>query len=163
MESVDSQLFRFEMNMREELEFQLTAHTPYGYWEEVDELNIDTSRNIKATLHDLFSSWIVMYQGTPVASILTQCRDVLYFVVWSSMNVPYPHDPILHIKRVVANAYSVYIEMTYTQLRTEMLKLNHHAHLIQRNWRHIIANPRYNVCKRRLAQEFKTLTDNSSM
>jgi len=155
---VEQQMFRFEIDFRVELQFQLMTYTSFRYWEDMDELDDDTNKNIKKKFHDFFSPWIAMYQYTPIAPILTQCRDTLYYVVWASMNVQYPRDPFLHINYVVDNAYNVYTQMTRNQLRLEMNKVNHHAHLIQRNWRHVIANPRYNVCKSRLMSEFKKMS-----
>jgi hypothetical protein len=163
METVDEQLDRLETHMREELKFQLTVHVPRRYWEDLDGLDDGTNENIKATLRDVFAPWIHTYNNTHIVHILTQCRDVLGYVIWGAMNVPYPQNPDLHIHSVIDNAYNVYVQMTYATLRTEMIMLNHSVQVIQRVWRRCISDPSYEVCQRRLAEEFKTLTRISSM
>lgn len=163
METVDEQLNRLEAHLREELRFQLIVHVPRRYWEDLDGLDDGTNENIKATLRDVFAPWIQKYQSTHVVCILMQCQEVLGHVIWGAMNVPYPQNPDLHIHSVIDNAYNVYVQMTYATLRTEMIMLNHSVQVIQRVWRKCVSDPSYEVCKRRLAEEFKTLTRISSM
>lgn len=160
---VDAQIEQFENQLRNDLEFQLVVHTPRRYWEELDALDNDTRENIVATLYDVFEPLIVKYQYTDVAPLLRQCRDFLGHIIWAAMNVPYPNNPDAHIEAVVDNSFDAYNYLYYARLRTEMIMVNHNAQVIQRTWRHVICNPVYDVCQRRLLNEFKTLTDSNNM
>ena len=160
---VDTQIDQFEAELRNDLDFQLVVHTPRRYWEELDELDEGTRENIIATLHDVFEPRIEQYKYTGVVQILTQCRDMLGHVLWAAMNVPYPRNPDAHIEDVINNAFGVYIQVFYAQLRTEMIMVNHSADVIQRTWKNAVSNPGYDICRRRLENEFKTLTDTNSM
>ena len=156
---VDIQIDQFEAELRNDLEFQLVVHTPRRYWEELDELDEGTRENIIATLRDVFEPRIEQYKHTAVAQVLTQCRDILGHVLWAAMNVPYPRNPDVHIEDVINNAFGVYVQVFYAQLRTEMMLANHYAHKIQRTWRNAVSNPNYDICRRRLCEEFKTLSE----
>lgn len=155
---VDIQIDQFEAELRNDLEFQLVVHTPRRYWEELDELDVGTYDNIIATFHDVFEPLIQRYTHTAVVPILTQCRNMLSAIVWSAMNVPYPREPDQHIEAVIDNAFAAYVNMFYAPLRTEMIMVNHNIHLIQRNWRTAVSNPEFDVCRRRLKNEFEGLS-----
>jgi hypothetical protein len=156
METVDQQLDRLELQMRNELQFQLSVHVPRRYWEHMNELDNATNENIRATLRDVFGPWITIYRHTIVETILVQCRDILVQVVWAAMNVPFPQDFDAHIQSVIRNAHYVYVQLIYAPLRTEMIMANHTVEIIQRTWRRSIADPSYLVCRRRLLSEFET-------
>ena len=160
---VDAQIEQFENELRNDLEFQLMVHTPRRYWEELDALDNNTRENIVATLYDVFEPRIVKYQHTDVAPLMRQCRDFLGHIIWAAMNVPYPNNPDTHIDAVIDNSFGAYNYLYYARLRTEMIMVNHNTQVIQRTWRHVVSNPDYEVCRRRLQNEFKTLTDNNSM
>ena len=68
------------------------------------------------------------------------------------MNVPWPQNPDFHTERVLVNAMNVMDY--YAAFRPEMLRVNHHAHLLQRNWRKVITDPTHPACRRRLDREF---------
>lgn len=160
---VDAEIEKFETDFRNDLEFQLVVHTPRRYWEELDELDTGTYDNIIATVHDAFAPLIEKYKYTDVVPIFTRCREMLGYVIWAAMNVPYPADPDRHIDAVINNAFGVYFQRFYAQMRTEMIMTHHNAHVIQRSWRKAVYDPSYVLCRRRLEHEFKTLTDNISM
>jgi hypothetical protein len=156
--TVDTQLERLEDVLRMELNFQLTVHTSYQYWEQFDAMDNETWENINATIRDVFSTLIRMYGYTPAVPILQNCRNMLIHVVWAAINVPYPRNPFDHIISVIDNTINVYIRTTYAPLRTEMIVANHFAQVIQRTWRHVISNPAYAMCRSRLLNEFKKIS-----
>jgi hypothetical protein len=155
---MEEQLERLETHMWAELQFQLTVHVPRRYWEHMNELDLETLENIKATLRDVFSPWIYMYRNTSVEMILVQSCYILVQVVWAAMNVPYPRDPDAHIQSVLRNTHHVYTEMLYAFLRTEMIMTNHAVEVIQRSWRKCISDPSYTVCRNRLLNEFNQIS-----
>ena len=154
---VDAQLEQFENELRNDMDYLLTVHTPRRFWEELDALDNQTRENIFATLHEIFEPRIVKYRHTIVEPLLNQCRDFLGHIIWSAMNVPYPNNPDLHIDSVIDNATDAYIYMYYARLRTEMIMINHNVQVIQRTWRHVISNPVFAICRRRLLNEFSSL------
>jgi hypothetical protein len=79
------------------------------------------------------------------------------------MNVPFPRDPFEHIDRVVENTINVMVKSVYESLKHKMLMANHYAHLIQRNWRRVITDPAYLVCRKRLMYEFKKISSETDM
>lgn len=154
---VDVQLDQFEEQLRKELSFQLSVHTPMNEWEQFDRLECTSWENINATVRDVFAPFIRQYAYTPAVEILQNCRNVLIHIVWSSMNVPFPRNPFLHIERVIDNTLNMYFRTTYACLRTEMIMANHYAALIQRNWKSATCNPSYTMCRRRLRREYEEL------
>lgn len=143
-----------ESRLRSELRFQLTVHTNMAQWEAMDRLYPDDWENINATIRDVFAPFIHRYAYTKVVPALQQCRNTLCHVVWAAMNVPFPRDPFEHIECVVENTSNV---LRISNLQHDMLMANHYAHVIQRNWRFVILNPEYEVCKRRLEHEYNEL------
>lgn len=142
-----------------ELGFQLTVHTDLIQWEALGRLGTDDLENINATIRDVFAPWIRRYAYTAAVPILQYCRNALCHVVWASMNVPFPRDPFEHIDRVVENTINVMVKVAvYESLKHKMLMADHHAHLIQRNWRRAISNPTYLVCRNRLMYEFTKIS-----
>ena len=161
--TVDDELAVFEQSLRDELEFQLTVHVNMRKWEAMDYLDNHEWENINATIRDVFAPWLRQYGYTSVAPILQDCRNTLVYVVWTAMDVPYPRNPLEHIRRVIDNTINVYVRRTYAELRTEMVMANHYAHVIQRNWRRAISDPSYLVCQRRLENEFKKISGELDM
>lgn len=146
-----------------ELRFQLTIHTDMTQWEATDRLETDDWENINATIRDVFAPWVRQYAYTAAVPILQPCRNALSHIVWASMNVPFPRDPFEHIERVVENTLDIIRRTVYETLRTEMNMANHHAHVIQRNWRRAISDPSYVVCRKRLMHEFKKISSETDM
>ena len=147
-------------HLSEELTFQLTIHTDMLKWEATGRLDTDDFENINATIRDVFAPWVRQYAYTPVVTTLQHCRNTLCHAVWTAMNVPFPHDPFEHIDRVVENAMGVFLRMMNPR---EMLVANHHAHVIQRNWRRAISDPSYVACRKRLMYEFKKISSETDM
>jgi len=154
---VDNELDLFERRLRAELTFQLSVHIHMTAWEQLDRLEHDTWENINATIRDVFAPRVRQYGYTPVAEMFQVCRNVLIHVVWSAMNVPFPRNPFSHIDSVIENALDVFRMMSRPAIRVEMLIANHYAQLIQRNWRRVITDPSYAVCRTRLLAEFHEL------
>jgi hypothetical protein len=150
-------------HLSEELTFQLTIHTDMVKWEVTSRLETDDWENINATVRDVFAPWVRQYAYTAALPILQHCRNALCHVVWASMNVPFPHDPFEHIDRVVENTVNVVRLTVYEILKREMLMANHHAHVIQRNWRRAISDPSYLACRNRLMDEFKKISSETVM
>lgn len=152
---VDVQLIEFENALRNHLEFQLIVNTNRNYWNEMDTLHPDDNIDIENAIRGSFVDIIHRYrQSQQVIDILAHCQILINNVVWAAMNVPYPANPDLHIERVVDNALHVYIQTIYALLRTEMIMANHVAHIVQRTWRRVVADPQHPVCRRRLLREF---------
>ena len=84
---------------------------------------------------------------------------VLGRVAWAGVNVPFPHDTQAHLEAVSDNVLHTWIDMFYADIRTEMVMIDHYAHVIQRNWKDIVTNPKHPVCRRRLLREFDSLRD----
>ena len=161
--TVDDELEVFEERLTAELMFQLTVHTGMTEWEATDRLNNEDWENINATIRDVFAPFIRKYGYTAAEHILQKSRNALIHVVWAAMNVPFPRNPFHHVESVVENTLNVFNRTTYADLRTEMIMVNHSAHLIQRNWRRAIANPTYIMCQSRLIYEFKKISSEMDM
>jgi len=162
--TVDDELEAFEEKLTRDLVFQLNFHVNMTHWEEMDRLGTynDDWGNINATLRDVFAPYIRQYGYTAAEPILQDGRNALVHVVWAAMNVPFPRNPFEHTERVVDNMLNVFLRTTYTDLRTEMIMVNHSAALIQRNWRRAISDPGYIVCQKRLLYEFKKMLAHSN-
>jgi hypothetical protein len=146
-----------------ELMFQLAIHTNMTEWDYNDRLSNEDWENINATIRDVFAPFIRQYGYTAAEPILQNSRNALIHVVWASMNVPFPRNPWDHVERVVENTLNVFNRTTYANLRTEMIMANHHANVIQRNWRRAISDPGYIVCQNRLMYEFKKISSEMDM
>ena len=54
----------------------------------------------------------------------------------------------------------------YVHLKHEMIMMNHHVMIIQRNWRRVIRDPYHPICKRRIIREMieeNKITDDSEI
>lgn len=160
---VDDELEVFEQRLIAELTFQLVVHTDMTKWEATDQLDNDDWENINATIRDVFATSIRQYGYTAAVPVLQNSRNALIHAVWAAMNVPFPRNPFDHIERVVENMVFMFNRTTYAILRTEMIMANHYAQLIQRNWRRVISDPVYAVCRNRLLFEFKKISSESDM
>jgi hypothetical protein len=161
--TVDNELEVFEQRLIAELTFQLVVHTDMTKWEATDRLDNGDWENINATIRDVFATPVRQYGYTAVVPILQNSRNALIYVVWASMNVPFPRNPFDHIECVIENTMFMFNRTTYANLRTEMIMANHYAHVIQRNWRRVISDPAYAVCRKRLLFEFKKISSESDM
>ena len=151
--AVDAQLADFEEELWRALEFQLIINTNRTFWYEMDELDDESINGIDAAITYGCREMTERYKGTTVAPVLDEFKQILSMMIRVSMNVPWVNDPDRHIERVLENIRN---EVDYYgALRTEMIRLNHHAHLLQRNWRKVITDPNYLACRRRLQREFE--------
>ena len=150
---VDVQLADFDEELWRTIEFQLLVNTNRTYWFEMDTLDDDSIRGIDWAIEHGCREMTARYQGTSVDRILAEFKQILSMMLRVAIDVPWPADPDLHIERIIAN---VRTEVDYYNVfRTEMIRLNHHAHLLQRNWRKAISDPGHLACRRRLNREFE--------
>jgi hypothetical protein len=152
--TVDDQLEAFENRLTAQLQYALFVNINLDYWEELDELDNISVQVISDIVHDVFRPVLNVYAGTPAAPLLEGSRLLIEHALLASMNVPFPRDPILHVHRVVNNMLNIFIRTAYAQLRTEMIMVNHNAHVLQRVWREAVTNPARLACRRRLLREF---------
>ena len=152
--TVDDQLEAFENRLTTQLQYALFVNINLDYWEELDELDNVSIQVIRDIVHDVFEPILSVYTGTSAAPLLEGSRLLIEHALLASMNVPFPRDAILHVHRVVNNMLHIFIQTAYAQLRTEMIMVNHNAHVLQRVWREAITNPARLVCRRRLMREF---------
>jgi hypothetical protein len=155
---VDAQLEDFEEDLRNQLEFHLMLSVNRDFWREMDHLSTEDERGIEDVIDFAIQGIMKRYENSrDVTNIFQHLRILIQNVVWASMNVPWPRDPNVHIGSVVENAMQVYYNVVYPQLRTEMIMVNHHCEVIQRNWLKCYYEPDHPVCKRRLVREFEEL------
>lgn len=154
---VDVQLQEFEDDLITALEHLLRYHINIARWDELDQLAPADREAINTTIDVALLDLAARYSDVaPVRAILDLTRVLFRSVVWASMNVPFPHDRQLHIDSVLDNLIEVFNREIYADLRTEMIMANHHAQVLQRNWRRCIADPSHPACRRRLEYEFRT-------
>jgi hypothetical protein len=150
--AVDVQIADFDEELWRTIEFQLIINTNRTYWHEHDELDEESVRGIDWAIDHGCREMTARYKGTSVGEILIEFKMVLSMMLRVSMDVPWPANPDRHTERVMAN---VRAEVDYyNAFRAEMIRLNHHAHLLQRNWRKAISDPSHLACRRRLNREF---------
>jgi len=150
--AVDVQIADFDEELWRTIEFQLLVNTNRTYWYENDTLDDDSIRGIDWAIDHGCREMNARYKGTTIERILAEFKQILSMMLRVSVDVPWPADPDLHIERIIAN---VRTEVDYYNIfRAEMIRLNHHAHLLQRNWRKAISDPSHLACRRRLNREF---------
>lgn len=155
--TVDDQIGEFEDRLTNQLQYALFVNINLYYWEELDELDEGSIQVIKDIVDDIFEPLLRMYRLTIVGSHLLRCHELIKYSLLSSMNVPFPRDPTLHVHRVVQNMLDIFIRSTYAQLRTEMIMMDHNVQVVQRVWREAVSNPTRAVCRKRLMREFENM------
>lgn len=152
---VDHQLEEFETSLRSHITYAIGRNVNTDYWFEVDAMNREVRDAVFAAVNVAIDHFGEQYAlATPVMNLLEHLRILIQHVTWASVNVPFPHDPSMHLGQVVDNAIQVYIDVVYAHLRTEMIMVNHNATVLQRTWRRCIADPYHPACRRRLEYEF---------
>lgn len=154
---VDAQIDDLEARLTTHLQYALFVNVNLGYWEELDELDNQSIQVLRDLVHDVLAPMCARYRGTKVADVLARFEVLARHALEAAMNVPFPRDPIHHVHAVLQNIMNIFVQTTYADLRTEMVMVNHWAHLIQRNWRHVITNPAFLVCRRRVEHEYAGL------
>lgn len=155
MSDVDNELQLFEDDLRYKLYHHLKYDINHEYWEELDELDEDSNSKIVELIYTkIFKNIKERYRNTAVAPILYQLQEIILYTVRTAMNLPYPRKPNFYINRLSENVFDIYMDHSYTTLRTEMIMVHHSATVIQRNWRKAISNPNYQICKERLKNEY---------
>lgn len=155
--AVDDELRDFESRLSAQLQYALFVNINVNYWEELDELDPNSLQVMEDIVMDIYEPLMTRYRRTAVVPLLAHSRELTHWTLRNAMNVPFPRDPILHVHRVVHSILDMFIQTTYAALRTEMIMVNHNAHLIQRNWLEAFYNPGHAVCRRRLVRDFHEL------
>ena len=132
---VDDQLTNFENDLQDTLCKSLLKNINLDYWTELDELDDTSISNVHNLIHQIFEKITNIYSYTPVIPILINLKNIIRFSVWSTLNVPVPKIPAYHMHRISENAFEIYLQHSYSILRTEMIMVNHNASVIQRCWR----------------------------
>lgn len=157
---VDQQLEEFETSLRAHLTCAIARNVNTDYWFEVDAMNREVRETIFTVVNMVVDRLSDQYTlATPVTNLLEHLRILIPHVLWASVNVPFPHEPTLHLGQVIDNAMQVYFDVIFANLRTEMIMANHNATVLQRTWRRCVTDPSHPACRRRLEYEFKNLTD----
>jgi hypothetical protein len=155
---VDHQLEEFEASLRAHIECALGRSVNTDYWFELDAMNREVRDSVFAAvdlaIKCIYEQYILV---TPVTDILGNLAILIPHVVWAAVNVPFPHDPTIHLAQVIENALQVYVDVIYAGLRTEMIMANHNASVLQRTWRRVVSDPNCTVCQHRLEREFSDL------
>jgi len=150
--AVDAQIADFDEELWRTIEFQLLVNTNRTYWQENDELDVDSMGGIDWAIDHGCREMVARYKGTAIEGILSEFKQILSMMLRVAMDVPWPVNPDRHTERVIMNVRN---EVDYYNVfRAEMIRLNHHAHLLQRNWRKAISDPSHPACRRRLNREF---------
>jgi hypothetical protein len=157
--NVDDQLDDLELELKNAVDSALIMGFNLDFWAEFDEPAPENLEELDRTIHHVFTDIIHRYRNTGVETILVMCRCVLKQVARAAINVPFPHSTMKHLETVADNLIRAYVDMFYADLRTEMVMLNHHAQVIQRNWKFVNTYPSHPVCRRRLLHEFEALGD----
>jgi len=151
---VDAEIEAFEDSLWRGLEFLLIVNLDRSFWEEVDEIDLATFNNISTVVDEASVDLRNQYVGTDVIPILDLISLEVKMIIRSGMYVPFPRDPDRHMDCVIHNAQcEMYVRLD--ELRQAMLRVNHHAHLLQRSWRRVITDPSHLACRRRLDREFE--------
>jgi hypothetical protein len=156
--SVDEQLAEFETILQNLLKNQLYEGINFEFWEEMDDLDVDSKRGIFLAFELGFAHIMERYRFAPaVLTALKAAKVLMRSCVDVAMNNFYPHryGPINYIDRVIRNTMEIYYQSIYVHLRIEIIMSNHSAHVIQRGFRRFFTDPSYTMCIRRLNREFE--------
>jgi hypothetical protein len=159
METVDDQLEQFEMGFRDHVFAHLVTGIDRLQWEEIDELSIENRAFIPTLIRYSLNTLFMKYKTPKINKILEDLYVILHHSAVAALNVPFPRNYIVHIEYVIDNLMRIYVLTAYAPLRTEMIMANHAASIIQRCWRRCVSDPSYDICRRRLVNEFKNLTE----
>ena len=155
----DDRLDELEADLRNGVDSVLLLEFNRDYWAIHNEPQAEDLQTLERVFYDAFRGLIHQYRNTALEAALVTCRAVLSRVAWAGVNVPFPHDTQTHLEAVSDNVLHTWIDMFYADIRTEMVILDHHAHVIQRNWKAAISVPTHPVCRRRLLREFENMSE----
>lgn len=156
---VDSQLDFLEQFLHHTL-LECLLDVDRGYWYELDAISRDDEISIENAMALSFAGLRSKYAPSPrVSAMLGDAQILIQNCVWTAMSIPYPTNPVLHVRRVTDNALEVFYRQIYAHLRTEMIMTQHNVEVLQRTWRRCVADPFHPVCKRRLDREFSEVTE----
>ena len=163
---VDEQISQFEDVLSHQLGVQLLHTINIPYWQELDELDQNSLQRINDTIQVAFDHLLPVYSRSRVGDVLRSGATLMKSAARLGLNVPCPVDlprQVMHVGQVGQNLFEFYIENIYSILRTEMVMLNHSAHVIQRNWMKAATWPEHPICRRRLVREFENLIENTQV
>jgi hypothetical protein len=164
--SVEEELENFEYKTRDLFIEQLSTNIDFNYLREVDELDNRSNELITSISYHAVKDLIDKYKDSRVSIILTNIAFIFKVSLYSGLNLPMHIMPEIQVERVIDNALSLYKDNMYVHLKHEMIMMNHHVMLIQRNWRRVISDPYHSICKRRIARniiEENNITDNDEI
>ena len=161
--AADDRLDSLEEDLRNGIDSLLLLAFDLEYWVRHNEPSADDLRALERVFYDAFRDLLHQYRNTALEPALVACRTILARVAWAGVAVPFPHDTTAHLEAVCNNVLHTYVDMFYADIRTEMVMLDHHAHVIQRNWKLAARDPKYTVCRRRLLREFEELKHDASV
>jgi len=164
--SVEEELENFEYKTRDVFIEQLSTNIDFNYLREVDELDNKSNELINSISYDVIKDLIDKYANTKIATILINIAFIFKVSLYSGLNLPMHIMPEVQVERVIDNAITLYKDNMYIHLKHEMIMLNHHVMIIQRNWRRIISDPYHPMCKRRIARniiEENNITDDTEI
>ena len=154
--SVQKQVDEFELVFGYYTDHHLAFHVDYTFWEEFDEQSSESVFSAEDCIDESFEIIMNRYDyDNSISTILDNLRFTLQNAIWAMMNVPYPRDPYRYCDRVRDNLFTIFRDTVHYELYNAMIRENHHAQMIQRNWRRAISDPNYKACRNRLNREFE--------
>lgn len=151
--SVEEELEIFEYKTRDVFIEQLSTNIDFNYLREVDELDNKSNELINSISYGVVKYLIDKYANTKIVTILINIAFILKVSLYSGLNLPMHIMPEVQVERVIDNAISLYKDNMYVHLKHEMVMMNHHVMVIQRNWRRVIGDPYHPICKRRIVRD----------
>jgi hypothetical protein len=157
-ESIADQLNNFDDLLFDSLDFQMRIHTNRGFWEETDNMDTDSQNGIENCIDYGFDQMFERYKYSRlVLDILEPWCERLHDILWIAMDVPYPRNLDMHIDRILDNCRNIFYNQIWAKLEAAMIQEVSRVQIIQRNWRKAISCPDYDICKKRLRNEFREL------
>lgn len=151
--TVDAELASFETDLAWFMSFEL-EHVDMDFWDEMDAPSSECLRRIRNAPVLAFSDLRRRYIGTSVELVILRAVSLLRTSLWSSMNVPCPRNPMVHLQCVFNNLSDIYLDHVQEELKAAMIDVSSSAQIIQRSWRLAISSPSHPICQRRLLAEF---------
>lgn len=154
--ATDDEIAQFETFLWDEIE-ETMVNMNFEQWHETESPPLIFFEGLKLVIQQAHYPLIKKYKDTAVEPVLLESQRMVFDAIWSGMNVPYPAEPDLHMTAVCHNTRYLWNVRIYARLRTEMIMVNHSAHILQRSWRRVVTDPEHPACRRRLEYEFANL------
>jgi hypothetical protein len=154
---MEAELALFENELFGHLDFYIKVELDRTVWETVDapaERDFDALNGI---MDQAFHTLSTRYRSEKMFDILYDTQIHLENAFWLALNVPFPRDVDRHADRCLANARVIYTQLATADILREMTFLTMRAQVIQERWRMAIANPAFDMCRKRLRRELTEL------